>query len=84
LKRLLEKAEGEVDLLRCRVRALEAQVLSLGGEVPKDEDINAMMSQKEMQAVEEEKEEALPEDTQTLPDILDEDAKDFETPGATP
>jgi kinesin family protein 5 len=37
LKRMLEKAEAEIDIQKCKVRALESIILSLGGEVPRDD-----------------------------------------------
>ena len=42
LKRMLEKAEGEVDIYKCKVRALEGIILELGGEVPREEDLAKM------------------------------------------
>ena len=39
LKRLLEKAEGELDITKCQVRTLQSIIINLGGELPKDEDI---------------------------------------------
>lgn len=36
LKRLLEKAEAEIDIQKCKVRALEKIITDLGGEVPKN------------------------------------------------
>lgn len=40
LKRLLEKAEAEVDIQKCKVKALESIIIELGGSVPKDEELN--------------------------------------------
>lgn len=40
LKRLLEKAEAEVDIQKCKVKALEQIIVELGGEVPQDDVIN--------------------------------------------
>lgn len=37
LKRLLEKAEAEVDIQKCKVKALEQIITELGGEVPQDD-----------------------------------------------
>jgi DNA-binding response OmpR family regulator len=42
LKRLLEKAEAEVDLQRCRAKALEGIILELGGALPRDEEMAAI------------------------------------------
>jgi hypothetical protein len=44
LKRMLEKAEAVLDIQKCKVRALEAIVLELGGELPKEEDIAKLTS----------------------------------------
>jgi hypothetical protein len=44
LKRMLEKAEADLDIQKCKVRALEAIVLELGGELPKEEDITKLTS----------------------------------------
>ena len=39
LKRMLEKAEAEIDIQKCRVKALESIITQLGGKIPQDEDI---------------------------------------------
>ena len=39
LKRLLEKAEAELDIQKCKVKALEGIIMELGGSVPKDEEM---------------------------------------------
>ena len=39
LKRLLERAEAEIDVQKCKVRALESIITKLGGEVPKEDEI---------------------------------------------
>lgn len=39
LKRLLEKAEAELDVQRCRVRTLEGIIKGLGGDVPGEEEV---------------------------------------------
>jgi hypothetical protein len=36
---MLEKAEAEIDIQKGKVRALEKIIISLGGTVPRDEDI---------------------------------------------
>jgi hypothetical protein len=36
---MLEKAEAEIDIQKSKVKALEKIILSLGGDIPKDEDI---------------------------------------------
>jgi hypothetical protein len=40
LKRLLEKAEAEVDIQKCKVKALGSIIIELGGTVPKDDELN--------------------------------------------
>ncbi len=59
LKRMLEKAEADVDIYKCKVRGLEAIIMELGGEIPKDEDF----AQQLIIA----KEEDIPEDAPNLP-----------------
>jgi hypothetical protein len=39
---MLEKAEAEIDIQKCKVRALENIVRELGGEIPKEEDFAKM------------------------------------------
>lgn len=39
LKRLLEKAEADLDNQKCRVKALEGIIMELGGSLPKDEEM---------------------------------------------
>ena len=39
LKRLLEKAEAEWDISKCKVKALENIIMELGGNLPKDEEM---------------------------------------------
>jgi hypothetical protein len=36
---MLEKAEGELDIYKCKVKALEGIIIELGGEIPKEEEI---------------------------------------------
>ena len=43
LKKMLDKAEAELDIYKCRVRALEGIIVELGGEVPKEEEIAKMV-----------------------------------------
>jgi hypothetical protein len=42
LKRLLEKAEADLDIQKCRVKALEGIILELGGTLPKDDEMALM------------------------------------------
>jgi hypothetical protein len=37
---MLEKAEAELDIQKCKVKALEQIILELGGDVPRDDEIN--------------------------------------------
>ena len=37
LKKLLEKAESEIDIQKGKVRALESIIISMGGAIPKDD-----------------------------------------------
>lgn len=39
LKRLLEKAETDLDIQKCKVKALEEIIMELGGSLPKDEEM---------------------------------------------
>lgn len=41
LKKLLEKAEGELDIYKCKVRALEEIIMELGGALPQEEELTA-------------------------------------------
>ena len=34
LRKLLEKAEGEIDIYKCKVAALENIIMELGGSIP--------------------------------------------------
>jgi kinesin family member 5 len=81
LKRLLEKAEAEIDMQKCKVRALEQIIKGMGGELPREEDM-----QKMSEAIKEAEEEAAmaQETLPALPDISDY-SKDIEeeTPGVT-
>ena len=40
LKKMLDKAEAEIGIQKCKVRTLEGIIIELGGEVPKDEEIS--------------------------------------------
>jgi hypothetical protein len=36
---MLEKAEADVDIYKCKVRALEGIIIELGGEIPKYDEL---------------------------------------------
>lgn len=42
LKRMLEKAEAEIDIQKCKVKALEKIITDMGGIVPKDDVIKRL------------------------------------------
>lgn len=52
LKRMLEKAEAEIDIQKCKVKTLESIIVSLGGKIPRDDDIMKQMEE-ERKALEE-------------------------------
>lgn len=39
LKRLLEKAEADLDIQKCKVKALEGIIMELGGALPNNEEM---------------------------------------------
>ena len=52
LKRMLEKAEAEIDIQKCKVKALEKIITDMGGIVPKDDVIQRLaeeVHQKELE-----------------------------------
>lgn len=51
LKRLLEKAEADLDIQKCKVKALENIILELGGSVPKDEEM-ALITERQREEME--------------------------------
>ena len=87
LKRLLEKAEAEVDIQKCKVKALEGIIKGMGGVVPQD-DVIQQMAEDELKKEEEEAEEmlidnlsnmdvSLPPSSECLPsEIQSEESKD--------
>ena len=54
---MLDKAEAEIGIQKCKVRTLEGIIVELGGVVPKDEEISkrAKEEQRLKEAAEEEK-----------------------------
>jgi hypothetical protein len=39
LKKMLDKAEGELEVSKCKIKALEVIIVDLGGTPPKDEEM---------------------------------------------
>lgn len=66
LKRLLEKAEAEVDIQKCKVKALENIIKSLGGVVPRDDVIQQMAEEELKKEEDQEAEEMITEDLSNL------------------
>jgi kinesin family protein 5 len=48
LKRLLDKAEADLDIQKCKVKALESIIVELGGEVPREELLQAKIVQQQI------------------------------------
>ena len=73
LKKMLDKAEVEIGIQKCKVRTLEGIIIELGGEVPKDEEISkrAKEEQRLKEATEEEKESLLEVESQL--ELIDEE-----------
>ena len=70
---MLDKAEAEIGIQKCKVRTLEGIIVELGGVVPKDEEISkrAKEEQRLKEAAEEEKASLL--DVESQPDLLEEE-----------
>jgi hypothetical protein len=70
---MLDKAEAEIGIQKCKVRTLEGIIVELGGVVPKDEEISkrAKEEQRLKEAAEEEKASLLEVESQL--DIIDEE-----------
>jgi len=70
---MLDKAEAEIGIQKCKVRSLEGIIVELGGVIPKDEEISkrAMEEQRLKEAVEEEKASLL--EIESQPDLIEEE-----------
>ena len=70
---MLDKAEAEIGIQKCKVRTLESIIVELGGVVPKDEEISkrAKEEQRLKEAAEEEKASLLEVESQL--DLIDEE-----------
>jgi hypothetical protein len=70
---MLDKAEAEIGIQKCKVRTLEGIIVELGGVVPKDEEISkrAKEEQRLKEAAEEEKASLL--EVESQPDLIDEE-----------
>lgn len=70
---MLDKAEAEIGIQKCKVRTLEGIIVELGGVVPKDEEISkrAKEEQRLKEAAEEEKASML--EVESQPDLIDEE-----------
>ena len=73
LKKMLDKAEVEIGIQKCKVRTLEGIIIELGGEVPKDEEISKRAKEelRLKEAAEEEKASLLEVESQL--EIIDEE-----------
>jgi hypothetical protein len=51
---MLEKAEVDLDIYKCKVKALESIIMELGGSLPQEEELAMITArQKEQEAIEE-------------------------------
>ena len=72
MKKLLEKCEHDLDIQKVKVKALEAIIIELGGELPKDEQI-ALMNQKEK-----EEEQRLLEEEEQMKEVIVEEEQNLQ------
>ena len=70
---MLDKAEAEIGIQKCKVRTLEGIIIELGGEVPKDEEISKRAKEelRLKEAAEEEKSSLLEVESQL--ELIDEE-----------
>lgn len=52
LKRLLEKTEADLDIFKCKVKALESIIMELGGSLPQDDEIALMSARQKEEELE--------------------------------